>query len=56
MQIQITSFKEGIICFPNLINHEPFLTGPLIGQVVQQNALGDPQPTYFAFFSYMLES
>lgn len=39
MQIQSMTFKEEIICFPNLINHETFVTGHLTGQAIQQTAL-----------------
>lgn len=39
MQIQSMTFKEEIICFPNLINHETFITGHLTGQAIQQTAL-----------------
>lgn len=39
MQIQSMTFKEEIICFPNLINHETLVTGRLTGQAIQPTAL-----------------
>lgn len=46
MQIQSMTFKEGIICFSNLINQETFVTGLLTGC----------SPTYFPSLAYGLES
>lgn len=39
MQIQSMTFKEEIICFPNLINHGTLVTGRLTGQAMQPIAL-----------------
>lgn len=48
MQIHVMTLKKEIICFPNLINHETFLTGPLTGQTVQQ--------MLWRIFTYLLPS
>lgn len=48
MQIQVMTLKKESICFPNLINHETFLTGLLTGQTVQQMLWG--------MLSYLLPS